>query len=334
MLIPGDIVMRVLMLTRFSYTGSTGHVLSLAAMLNRQEIKTAVVMTDCPAQIRQRYQQYCLGKFPLITENREMEIERALRRHRADLIHVHAPALVPMTRTLAYNHRLPWGISIYTVLLPAQQNTLSQAAFMITGDPVACRKLNAMGYPASFIPEGIDLDQFKPVEKQGFRITFTGESGGYTEDSLMAVQKAAALADLPVEIICPEQPPRMQGGRFHGWLPSGASVLATSQVVLGRRRSLLEGMACGNAAIILGYGFGGLVEAGSLPAATYPDLNIAGDGKPCYRDIFYALSRLLKNRSYLSDLQRWGRNYIAENYDLRISAELTAKLYRSVTPPP
>lgn len=100
-------------------------------------------------------------------------------------------------------------------------------------------------------------------------------------------------------------------------------------MVLGRRRSLLEGMACGNAAIILGYGFGGLVEAGLLPAAAYPDLNVAGDGKPCYRDIFYVLSRLLKNRPCLSDLQRWGRNYIAENYDLRISAELTIKLYRS-----
>jgi len=329
MLILGDLIVNVLMLIRFSYSGSTAHVLTLAAKLKLHGIGAVVVMTDCPASMRQIYQQYCRNKVSLITENQEAEITRILRRYRADLLHVHAPALIALGRKLAHTHRLSWGISIHAALLPAQHFILSQSAFIIAGDPFTCRRLADLGYPATFIPEGIDLDEFKPAEKKRFYITFIGESGSFTENSYLAVQKAALLADLPVEIICPERLPSLQG-RFHGWLPSSATVLRESQVVLGRRRSLLEGMACGNAAMIVDPNFGGLVESGSLPAAIYsPPLDV-DSRKPCYRDIFYTLSHLLKNRTYLADLQQWGRRYIAENHDLDISAELTAKLYREI----
>ncbi len=323
--------MRILMLVRFSCSGGTNHVLSLAGELNRQGIDAIVGMTDCPEPLRTLYSAYCRNRITFISENNEAEISRLIRRERTNLIHLHSPALLPLARGLSKRHSLLWGISVHSEALPAaqaQQYALEQAAFIIAGDPAVYRKITASGLPARYIPEGIDLEQFQPAPKGAFKITYIAESGGYNENSYMALLKAAALADLTVEIISPERFPQ-SSGRYHGWPPSTAPLLGESQIVAGRRRGLLEGMACDNAALILGHSYHGVLEPGALCSA-YPDLSGDGGEEPCYRDIFYDLSRLLKNRPYLTTLQQWGRRYTQEHCDLKQSARLTARLYAGV----
>ncbi|HKM39931.1 MAG TPA: hypothetical protein VJ036_06670 [bacterium] len=46
-----------------------------------------------------------------------------------------------------------------------------------------------------------------------------------------------------------------------------------------------------------------------------------------YRNIFYDLSRLLKDSPYLKRLQEKGRQVVRENYDLRVIAEQTINIY-------
>jgi len=323
------------MLTRFSYSGIMGHVLSLAGKLNSQGCRVAVVVTDCPAPLRQAYHDYCRNKVDLFTESKETEIHKLIRHYRFHVLHVHSPALIPLARTIEQNLRLPWGVTVHNGLLPARQENLARAAFIITTSTATYRKLNRAGFPAVFIPEGIDLDEFRPAQKAELKIAYIAESGGYSEDGCLALLKAAALADLPVDLICAEQFPQVRG-RFHGWPPSTAPVLRQSAVVVGRGRGLLEGMACGNASLILGPYYGGILEAGALGAAAYPDLSGRTGKEPCYREIFFDLSRLIKDGAYLGELQRRSRKYVLENHDLRLSAELTGKVYRNtgISPSP
>ncbi len=325
--------MRILMLTRFSYSGSTGHVLSLAGKLNSQGCRAAVVMTDCPPHLRQVYHDYCRHKVALFTESKESEILKLIRHYRFNVVHVHSPALISLARTAEQVLRLPWGVTVHNGLLPARQENLAQAAFIITGSLTTYHKLTRAGFPAAFIPEGIDLDEFRPAQKSELKLACIAESGGYSEEGCLALLKAAALADLPVDLICAEQFPQVRG-RFYGWLPSAAPVLQESGIIVGRGRSLLEGMACGNASLVLGPYYGGILEACALGTAAYPDLSGHTGKEPCYRDIFFDLSRLIKDRAYLGELQRRSRKYVLENHDLRLSAELTGKIYRRISPSP
>lgn len=323
--------MRILILTRFSCSGSSGHVLSLAGELKRQGVHTVVGMTDCPAPLSKQYAVYCRNRVPFIAENNEAEIGRIIRQERITLLHLHTPALLPLARRLSKRYSLPWGISIHSEALPAalaQQAALTQAAFIAVSDPAVYRQVAASGLRASYIPEGIDLQQFQPAPRNDFKITYIAETGGYDENSYLALLKAAGLADLPVEIISPERFPQVSG-RFHGWPPSTATLLQGSQVVAGRQRGLLEGMACGNAALILGHSYRSILEPDAV-RTVYPNLSGEGAVEPCYRDIFYDLSRMLKNRPYLTALQQWGRQFTLEHCDLRLSARLVAKLYGRV----
>jgi hypothetical protein len=320
--------MRILMLARFCCSGSTGHVLSLAGELNRMGLYTALGMTDCPAPHKEAYAAYCRSRVPFYAENSEAELGRFIRQQRIKLLHLHTPALLPLARKICQRHSLPWGISIHSESLAAalaQPAALAQAAFITTADPAAYSAITASGFPARYIPEGIDLAQFQPGPKNELKLTYIAETGGYDENSWLVLLKAAGLADLTVEIISPERFPQISG-RFHGWPPSAAALLRGSSIVAGRRRSLLEGMACGNAALILGRSYGGVLEPDAARTAR-PDLSGEGTGEPCYRDIFYDLSRLIKNRPYLSALQQWGRQYTLDNCDLKQSARLTAQVY-------
>ena len=318
--------MRVIMLTRFRYWSAAGHVISLAAALNRQGIKTAVIFAHCPPRARKLYSDYCRLKTPLFFADTEAEIGLLLNRFQPELLHLHGPELLPAAYHLARQQRIPYGVTIHHPLSAATgTDYLAGAAFLIkpTVAPAFSNPVESGG--AVSIPEGIDLDEFKPAPREGFRVTCIAEEGFSNTDALPALLKAAGIIDLDLEIISPQILPPHGKVRYHGWLPGSAALLKKSQVVIGRGRSLLEGLACGNAALILGERYGGIVEpAAGLPL---PDLSGRSGAEPCYRDLFYDLSRLWKERDYLRHLQQWGRRHVRENFDLRLTAEMTARLY-------
>lgn len=316
------------MLTRFRYSRVMGHLFSLAAELNRQGVKTVVNIVDCPApylELLPRYWQF----FPCIAESRPGEILRLARSYRIDLLHLHDLSLISMAQKLLHALRIPCGLTLHGELPPAANlSMLPGLSFLITSSPAASRLPAALRQKLYFIPEGIELEAYQPGPKEGFRITFIGEEGGFTSEGALEMLKAAGLADLELELVCPEPLPLLKG-HFHGWLLDCATVLKGSQVVIGQNRGLLEGMACGNAALIMGRSYRGIFNPAPEPAAAlFPDLSGKGNDPPCYRSIFYDLSALLKDRARLESLQQQSRKFVRENCDLRLIAEQTHRLYR------
>jgi hypothetical protein len=320
------------MLDRFSYRARLGHVISLAGALNRQGIETVVAVTDCPAPERERCQKYCRQKAPFFAEDRTEQIVKIARHYQVKLIHVHALSLLPLAWQLSRQLRLPYGITVHEPpAAAANAALLAQALFIIVTSPALQAQLPRLKRAAAFIPEAVDLDEYRPQPRNDFRIAFLGDAGGYTADGYMALVKAAGIADLPLEVICPEPVPLVKG-RFHGWTLDRAAVLSRTQVVAGSKRGLIEGMACGNAALLMGRSYHGIVQPQSFAAGAFPDLSGGGTVEPCYRSIFHDLAQLLKDRPYLTTLQHWGRKFTRENCDLRLAAEATARLYaRSTT---
>ncbi len=317
------------MLSRFRCSGAMSHLFSLAAGLNRLGARAVAVITHCPPhyldQIR-RYQQF----FPCFAESRPEKIIKLARGYRFDLLHLHDLSLAGITEKLLHTLQIPCGATLHGIpARPVNPALLQKLSFLITPHPQAWVPAWP-GRRAVFIPEGVDLDMYRPAEKEGFKITFIGEEYGFTPESAAALLKAAGLADVEVELLSPEPLPLLKG-RDYGWLLNSAPVLSRSQVVVGTYRGLLEGMACGNAALILGQSYQGMFEPESSPAAfPFPDLSGTGGETPCYRTIFFHLTALLKDRPFLQSLQQQGRKFIRENCDLRLAAERTYQLYRQV----
>lgn len=316
------------MLDRFSYRGSLGHVFSLAGALNRQGFKSVIAATECPAPERERCRKYCRQKAPFFAEDRIEQIAKIARHYQVNLIHVHALPLLPLALQLSRQLRIPYGITVHEPP-PASANAapFAQASFISITNPALQAQLPRLKRPATFIPEAVDLDEYKPQPKNDFTIAFIGDAGNYTGDGYMALVKAAGIADLSLEVICPEPVPLVKG-RYHGWTPDRAEVLGRTQVVVGSKRGLIEGMACGNAALLMGRSYYGIVQPQSFAAGLFPDLSGGGAIEPCYRSIFNDLSQLLKDRPFLTTLQHWGRKFTRENCDLRLAAEATARLYQ------
>ncbi len=318
------------MLSRFRCSGAMNHIFSLAAGLKRLGIEAIVVITHCPPhyldQIRY-YQQF----FPCFAESMPENILRLARRYRFGLLHLHDLTLTGITQKLLHSLRIPCVATLHgmpdSALNPA---LLKNISFLITPHPFA-EVPTWLSRKTVFIPEGVDLDMYRPARKEGFKITFIGEEQGFTPEGAAALLKAAGLADLEVELLSPRPLPLLKG-RYHGWPLDSAAVLSRSQVVAGRFRGLLEGMACGNAALIMGQSCGGIFNPASYPTVLpFPDLSGKIGETPCYRTIFFHLTDLLKDRPLLESLQQQGRKFVRENCDLRLVAERTCRLYRQVT---
>jgi hypothetical protein len=317
------------MLDQFGYTSRSAHVFNLAEELKWQGISTTVVITGCPSKPAYLYWRQYQYRIPVYVENRLAKIKQIAHRLKASIIHAHTLCLLPHTVKIAAELDLPFGLTVhhYTTHFPTPE-LLQQAAFVLTPLPIMISRLQTINSNTFFIPEGINLEEFQPAAgKAGFKVTFIGEDKGYNKSWFNAFLKAAGLADLYIEIVSPE-PVQLLKGRFHGWSVNCADLMRESQVVVGRNRALLEGMACGTAAMILGLGYGGIVEPRYCTGGL-PDLNGSGnETAPCYRTIFYDLARLLQKPDFLRSLQDWGRKYAREHCDLHLVAEKTTEFYR------
>lgn len=305
--------------------------MSLAGQLNRQGTKTVVVLTDCPPGLIKEYANYSGKKVPLYAENMEAEIINIVRYYDIDLIHLHTISLMPLTLRLAGYFRIPFGITLHErAPLQNYRTGLSRSAFTLTPNPVLFHGLKEMGLPVVFVPDGIDLECYRPAPKNAFTITFIGDKGLFNDNSYLALQKAAVIAGVPLDIICYEKL-QIVKGTYHGWHPGRNRLLERSQVAVGSRRSLLEGLACGNAALILSKKYYGIMEENSPCYSPYPDPTLQKGLEACYKDILLDLTRLLKDRTGLVKLQQWGRKYVREYHDLRLTAEMTERIYRHKT---
>ena len=324
------ICLRVMMISHFRQSRMMNHIFSLAAELNRQGYETAVVVAGCPAAYRDLLRRYH-RLFPCFAEDAPGEILKLLRYYRPQLLHLHALPPGDTLARLLHACPVPWGLTAHDRSLPAGPFAASPGpSFVIMPHPAAAALPAALQEKTCFIPEGIDLEEYRPLEKEGFKAAFILEQDNPENEAGAVLLKAAALADIEVELISPRPLPLLKG-RFHGWPLECSAVLGRSRIVVGRRRGLLEGMACGNAALIMGRGYGGIFTPQQHRAALpFPDLSGERAEAPCYRSIFFDLAALLKDRPLLQSLQEQGRKFIRENCDLRLVAERTGRLYNRI----
>ncbi len=310
------------MIGTFLPAGRCRGVFSLAGELNRQGYQVSLCCLDTPPGIPEQFGRYF--RVPVIAGLRFEELAWSLKHKSYDLIHLQGPHLLNRGAYLASALGIPFGVTVPVHPADPQDRLLKQAVFVIATRTEIRDALEPHYSGTVVITEGIDLSKFCPAPKTGFRLVLSYENG-VTEKAALALIKAAALCETPLDILGSEKfPPG--AGIYHGRPPCPASMLAPSQVVAGCGHAILEGMACGNAILQLGRRYRGLLTPDRLhiPARS---ANNSEEDEPCYRNIFGDLARLFKDRDLLQQLQDRGRRYVRENHDLRLVAERTAQLY-------
>ena len=115
-----------------------------------------------------------------------------------------------------------------------------QADFIITPPPL-WSLLNVNNLTAVYLPEGVNLEEFQPPPVKGeLKAAYIAEKDGYTRSGYQALLKAAAMADLHLEVVCPEKIVPLRG-QYRGWLPLNAEILRETQMVIGREGPSLRG---------------------------------------------------------------------------------------------
>ncbi len=101
-------------------------------------------------------------------------------------------------------------------------------------------------------------------------------------------------------------------------------VINNTDIIAGNGRILLEGMACGKGAMIIGSKYAGMFNPAQYQTA---DLSGTSGKKVCYRDIYYDLLKIIREPEYLKNLQKQGYSYIMQNHHPEKTAQQTISIY-------
>lgn len=310
------------MIDTFQPAGRRRRVFSLAGALNRQGKRVSLCFPKTPPGLPGRYGNFY--RVPVITALRSDKMALLLEHEAYDLIHLQDPRWLNYGVSLARILGVPFGITISFLPPGLPADYLRRAAFVITPRKEIQNTLKPYHPDTVLFPEGIDLERFRPAPKTGFRLALFQEDS-VTQKAALALAKAATICEISLDILGVDQASRSLGDSCaHPCCP--ASVLAETQIVAGRGRAMLEGMACGNAVLLLGRYYHGLLTPNRLRSFSSPGNNGVGE-EPCHRTILRDLTRLQRNRVELQQLQEWGRRWVRENHDLRLVTEMTARLY-------
>ncbi len=271
------------------------------------------------------------------------ELMSLVKLHEIEIIHSHSPLTFRESFEIAKELSVPLVLTLHGTMDWAKlyDKAMTYAAHIIaTGPEVALSAGPEYQNKISIILNGVSLEHFKPVscvdaDKEPLRIVYFGRTRGVDTKGFFALDKAIGLMrQQGIKIDA-----RMAGhaaGVFAvnfkncGWVDDSVSLLHWSNVAFGRGRSLREAMACGNAGLLLGQGYGGILSKESISCNGFPSLSGKlkhGASKPDEFKITADLFELNENRQLLQQLRKDSRQIAEDYFDVGIMARQTACIY-------
>ncbi len=332
---------RVLLLNNFAQNGQATHVFALGRELSRQGHRVHLLMPDFPEEYREKYGKFLdyLGCSVSVNDSPE-EIARLLEKYRFDILHAHSPLTYNLARSLSKACRAPYVLSCHGLGIAGEryEESLAAAGKLLCISPRVADSLARYQEKTAIIPNGIDTREYAPGKKNHpVKILYAGRVDQYKRKGFLALEKALGLchaSSLSFEYYCAANvSSSFRGAKSLGWVPSIAPYANNSDIIIGTGRALLEGMAAGNAACILGRMWGGVVTPGQVSGRYYFDFSGMTGREACYRNIFFDLAKLMKNTRRLRELQQFGREHVLERYDITRHTRQVVKIYEGLVSP-
>jgi L-malate glycosyltransferase len=358
--------LRILM-TNYALGGSETHLLSITKELLRKGA-SVVVMTTKGGSLSSEF--LSLG-CPLYTDFDESEeskekIRQIIQEHNINIIHSHDLNSCLLVHHIGKELRIPQIYTVHGIYLIPNNLLDRQSIHFVSISPLIYAWLLYMGIPSTFIPNGIDLKEYRFVENQELRRDLN------IPEEAPVVLYVSRLGDARESEICKlflEASIQLRNERFpslhvvvagesidNSYLQPLISLVESAHStsdekfihMLGKRRDLpelysiancvvgagrvaLEAMVCERVVVAVGYnGFFGIVEPKTFNKAW---LYHFGDHKsimPYTSDRIAAdLKKVLLSPSKQKMWGKQSRDFIAQNFEIESVVNRLLDLYRS-----
>ncbi|HHT26893.1 MAG TPA: glycosyltransferase family 4 protein [Firmicutes bacterium] len=334
--------MRILiLLSSFFYSGQTTHVVSLCEALRQcgQEVRLVVTHPKHSAESMHSYTKYLADAdvhVAVIPAKRIGDIVRYCKRHHIDVTHAHSSWDFSTAHAIQARCGIPYVISCHSLGLGHQrlQRYLEQAACLICVGPRIMAEVEKHGRKVILMQNAVDLNRFAPMPKADeFTVVYAGR---YEQNKLAGIKALGEAIDTfpqPIRFIvagdrsCAKY--AGESGQYVGWESQMEDYMNQSHVVVGTGRAVREGMAAGNACLVLGWSYDGIVTPDDLATASFPDFSGRLNKKELTATAIQDdLLSLYRNRDWLLELQNFGRSYAEQHFNLRQAALQTIEIYK------
>ena len=311
--------MNVLHLNRFFYSGQTSYVFSLVREQQQMGINAHLVMDGSPS-----YKALSAYKDTLRTLHANIinpgDIQSLLRLtqdFQPHIIHAHSSLTFHLAYNLSQQLKIPYLVTCHGLGLNRQEYRLylQEADAILCISPRVAKSLHCFSEKITIVPNGLDVDEYKPQGKSEpikIALVFRADSGKQKVYDHFC--KAADILDGVQFFVASNSKPNSKTAQFVGWPDDLPSLLATTDIVATSGRNAVEALATGNALLILGRTFQGLLTPDIATKHTAPDLSGLSGSDPCYKNIFYDLAKLTQNQIYLRQLQQFGRELAEKEF--------------------
>jgi hypothetical protein len=325
----------ILHLNRFFYAGQTTQVFSLIRHQKALGIQPFLVMDGDPSYqdlTLYRDQMKSLG-VATIKPGDQSALSELIRHRKIDLVHAHCSLTYPLACAAAAQLRVPLVMNCHGPGMGRQDiwPYLSMAQTIICSSQRVAGSLRDFQHKTRVIPHGVDVESIRPGPKvEPVKIAYVSRVDRAKDKGYSQFCKAVDLLE-GVDVYVAAN--RTSGSKTAQYLSPGHDIpalLANTDIVAGSGKSLLEAMAAGNAALILGRTYQGILTPEKAARQQLPDLSGLSGHDPCYKNIFYDLAKLAQNKLYLRQLQAFGRELAEREYDQKALAAKVTEIYRQL----
>lgn len=325
------ILLKILHLFSMSEAAQLANAITLIKEQKRRGYPAFAVATGT-AMSSFRLHEQSLKEIEAIVLNNGSALPLQLRRQKYDLVHVHSPGLLALGGRLSGEQQIPLVVTCHEAPPDKEAHRfLSRAKAIICTASRDAYELQKYGSKIRIIPQCVDLEEYKPREKSGpVKITLVARLDNTKMEGFRHLCKAVNLLEnVTFTVASNARPPGIKA-TFTGQTAYLPQILAASDIIVGTGRSTIEGLAAGNAALVLGRTYQGLVTPKTVQKSRHLDLSGLYGTKPCYKDIFYDLAPLTQDRNELCSVQQFSRELAAQRYCSKKITEEVYQVYREL----
>lgn len=325
--------MKILHLNSFFYSGQAAHVFSLVQAQQKQGHLAQLAIEGSPSlKTLEVYDKTIAALGVIVTKpGDENMLADQITKSRYNLIHAHSPQTFATAEHLSKKFKIPYVVTCHGLGLGKEEFRpyLKEAGALFCTSQRVAAGLPEFAHKIHIIPNGVDLEEFKPAHKSDpVKIALVARIDPWKEKSYLQLCKAADLLEGAIfyttnrNLKCPT--------KCIAWTDSIPDLLAKTDIVIGTGRAVIEGLAAGNAALILGRTYQGVLTPEKTEKQINVDLSGLSGSEPCYKAIFFDLATLTQNPIYLQRLQEFGRKLAEEHFDNKLLNQQIVNIYKKV----
>jgi hypothetical protein len=325
----------VLHLNRFFYAGQTTHVFSLVRQQIALGIGAFLVMDGNPSYHDLTLYQNTLSELDaaMIKPGDNVALKGYVQDKNIHLIHAHSALTYPLASTLAEQLGIPLVITCHGLGMNRQEIRpfLRTAQAIICTSQRVANSLRDFSNKIHVIPNGVDVINIKPEKKdEPVKIAFVSRIDKTKEKGYTQLCKAVDLLEGVEFYVATNKSTGSKTAKYLCGTDDVSELLTKTDIMAGSGRAVMEAMAAGNAVIILGRTYQGIMTPDRLGKQRMPDVSGLSGSDPCYKNMFYDLAKLTQNKLYLRQLQTFCRELAEKEFDNTALTKRMVDIYHQI----